>query len=117
MGWLVGLLIVLLVITLIGHGLWVLGRSLINLLRRATGPDLLEGIEAVICPVCGEAWSRASGKMRCPACHWPGQAAGDPSARARGAVGLLLQRLNLYRKAGLVPDLMGERIADALITE
>ncbi|QDV32576.1 hypothetical protein [Tautonia plasticadhaerens] len=117
MAGLLGLFFVLTLITLIGHGIWVIIRAALKAIRGLAAPDGPRGIDAVMCPDCGEAWPIASGVRQCPACNWPGPRARGDARRARAAVGILLQRIERYRESGLLAEPISRRIAEAIIAE
>jgi len=110
------LLIALVAITLVGHGLWVLGGAVLRAIRSAIGSEPAQPIAAVMCPRCGEAWKRTLGHWYCPACGWPRQATVNDRLRTRTLIDLLLRRLDQCRAAGLVTIEERHRLARDLMT-
>ena len=117
MSWVPGFLVVLLIVALVGHGLWLLGRSLLRGARAIVGRGDPRPVEAAMCPRCGEAWAVGSGVRRCPACGWPGPTPRHGRSQSQITIGLLLQRLQRYRRAGLLPDEVGDRVLRGLAEE
>jgi hypothetical protein len=99
------LAILVLVVTLVGHGIWIIFAWLIRLLSGRSAPRAT----LIACIRCGETMAGPSGP--CPICDWPA-----PVSQARQSVVLdiLLRRVQSWSKLGLLDPVAGERITSVV---
>ena len=98
-----GLAFGLTVVAVVGHGIWMLVRTLFRELASLFGAENQRPLDARVCPHCGEAEPRRVGPFHCDLCGWPAVPAGQ--AR-RPRLGLVLTRLRQqvarYHRSGLI---------------
>src|SRR3954452_21725798 len=93
------IVVVLGIITLIGHGIWVLLAWFFRLLgSRSPRP-----IPAEMCPRCGAVWDRRNGLNRCELCNWPAESPRRrTSASSRQILINLEKRVERFHQLGLI---------------
>ncbi|WP_169976942.1 hypothetical protein [Tautonia rosea] len=114
---LIWILILLVIIALVGHGIWVAVRAIVRAIRRAIGSERLQPITIPLCPQCGEVWEVRPNGRGCLVCQWPDPPTPGNSRQTRALVGRLLKRLRHYREVGLLSAEDSDRIAQGLIAE
>lgn len=114
---LIWILVVLVIVALVGHGIWVAFWATIRAIRRAIGSEQLQPVTTALCPQCGEVWEVRPNGRGCLVCHWPDPSRPDDSRQTRALVGQLLKRLRRYREVGLLSVEDSDRIAQGLIAE
>src|SRR4051812_2512741 len=118
MDWLFWLLIVLALITVVGHGIWVLIGSLIRGLGGLVGPSEERPTPAEMCPRCGALWDRSSGSRHCVLCGWdPAGTSPRPPARPEQILLYLERRVERYHRLGLLSTEIRDRLVQAFRVE
>ena len=114
----VGILVLLTVTTLIGHGVWVLLRGIFRLLTGLSPSTHSEMREVLMCPRCESAGPRDSVRSGCPVCNWPLAEGMAPTPQQKQrALGLVLRRVERFHRLGLIPDRFRDRIEQAAQAE
>lgn len=102
-----GLVVIVAVVTLVGHGLWVLFRAMI----RAIAPPSRGAAAAVTCPRCGEPCEQVGGTDWCKLCAWPFALDANRQGVVAGAVlSRLARQVDRYHEAGLLSTELRDRL-------
>ncbi len=110
--WLFSLACVLVLVTIVGHGLWVVAAGIFKNLDSSSQPHVPKAPQRAHCPRCGM-WMTG---MRCRACDWP---LGGPAAMRRPAEALcaLVKQVESFAGSGVIDGETATRMLAMLADE
>ena len=117
MGLIFGLVVLLLLVTLVGHGIWVVLRGLFHMLVPGPGsvdPSLL----VTLCRQCGHPWEHQLATGPCSLCGWsprPGLRSNQP--RPDLALAQLRRRVERFGQLGMLSASTRDRIVEVIRAE
>src|SRR4051812_17176636 len=109
------ILIILTVLTLVGHGIWVLLAAVFRAIAGLSVDTTARPIPAEMCPRCGNTWERRGDRRGCSLCGWPAENAARPTRLTTETIlSHLERRLDRYGQLGLLATEIRDRLVTAI---